>query len=349
MCPRLAITMVEILRAPSLGQNMHGSGNGDVASRFSEMKMTPIYETKVLETSEVRRDAAQSNKSNTYKPPRRAFSSNDYHLPSAASSSMQRTGAPSTTFPAAPASSLPASSQIKHHLDTTPTPLSPGAPQDSDASPGTAQILLPTPSSSESVLTFPTKYAPPIGYYTRPTLPSPQRSYSVMDYEPIPARLLPGGKLQLPYLPPEIHYAIFDFLDPIDATCLGLTSKHFYTIHRTMHGSVPLNARRMGPNDMEWAWRLAGPLIAAGTPKDSAMAMLLPRGQVYCRKCGTSRCELHKHIQDFFGDNKEYCEVSGKFGRKAQEGARKSCFRSSPRHPHRCGRHTRQQRVVRLV
>ena len=151
-------------------------------------------------------------------------------------------------------------------------------------------------------------------------------------------------------LPPEIHYAIFDLLDPIDSTCLGLASKHFYAIHRSMHGTIPLSTRREGPNDMEWAWRLAGKIGGATVAsKESGLAMQLPRGQVYCRKCGASRCQLHKHIQAFFGPGQEYCELSRKFGPAAVEGAPKSCSRRSPKHPHRCGRHTRQQRAIRLV
>jgi hypothetical protein len=62
-------------------------------------------------------------------------------------------------------------------------------------------------------------------------------------------------------LPPELHFAFFDFLDPIDSTCLGLTNKHFYAIHRRLHGTVSLTVRRDGPNDLEWAWHLAGNLV----------------------------------------------------------------------------------------
>ena len=54
-------------------------------------------------------------------------------------------------------------------------------------------------------------------------------------------------------------------------------------------------------------------------------------------------------IREWIGEGKEYCEVSQKFGPAAPESARAFCYRSSPRHPHRCGRHTRQQRTVRLV
>ncbi|KAI1438460.1 hypothetical protein GGR50DRAFT_432510 [Xylaria sp. CBS 124048] len=189
--------------------------------------------------------------------------------------------------------------------------------------------------------------------YQQSYLSLPHRSYSVMDVEPIPFTHKPGATLQLGHLPPELHYAVFDFLDPIDSVCLALTAKHFYAIHWTMRGKVSLAARREGPNDMEWVWRNAGPfLFNRGVSKENSLAMLSPRGQVYCRKCRTARCELHKHIKDWIKDrmgNVEYCAVTEKFGPPAQEDAKGFCYRSSPRHPNRCGRHTRNQRQVRLV
>lgn len=211
----------------------------------------------------------------------------------------------------------------------------------------------------------------------RPGMPlTPQRSYSVMDVEPVPLTHQPGTALTLPDLPAELHYAIFDLLDPIDGTCLALASRHFYSIfrHINLHShsasrskaakaaaaAPQLGARREGPNDMEWVWRHAGPFVTGsgsgsgsgsgdGRNRQNTLAVLSPRGQVYCRKCRTARCELHKHIRDFFPADWEYCEVAQKFGRAADDDARPVCYRSSPRHPHRCGRHTRRQRPVRLV
>jgi hypothetical protein len=195
------------------------------------------------------------------------------------------------------------------------------------------------------------------------------RSYSVMDYEPVPFTHRPGTTLQLSHLPAELHYAIFDFLDPIDSVCLALTGRHFYAVHRKLHGRVSLAARREGPNDMEWVWRHAGPFLLSPSPnnrdrdrdgerdresdggaeKRNSLAMLSPRGQVYCRKCRTARCELNKHIREWMGPDLEYCLVTEKYGPPAQEGAKGFCYRSSPRHPNRCGRHTRNQRQIRLV
>ncbi|KAF2967618.1 hypothetical protein GQX73_g5960 [Xylaria multiplex] len=235
----------------------------------------------------------------------------------------------------------------------------------------TANYLLPTPpisraatpsvspqesvdgdSDSQTHLTPPrSPYLSPSGTFHR--LPQPaHRSYSVMDYEPIPFTHLPGTKLQLSHLPVELHYALFEFLDPIDSVCLALTSRHFYAVHWNMHGKVSLAVRREGPNDMEWVWRHAGPFLLNhpnGVTKQNSLAMLSPRGQVYCRKCRTERCELHKHIKEWIGGGLEYCVVTEKFGPPAYNDAKGFCYRSSPRHPNRCGRHTRNQRTVRLA
>jgi hypothetical protein len=76
----------------------------------------------------------------------------------------------------------------------------------------------------------------PVGllHIRRPLMP-PRRSYSVTDQYPIPRR----HKLVLMDLPGELHFFIMDFLDPIDSTCLGLANRHFYAIHRRLHGTVP--------------------------------------------------------------------------------------------------------------
>ncbi|KAK1776099.1 hypothetical protein QBC45DRAFT_333749 [Copromyces sp. CBS 386.78] len=190
----------------------------------------------------------------------------------------------------------------------------------------------------------------------RPALGPPRRSYSVTDRLPLPVPS--AGKLLLD-LPPELHMAVFDFLDPIDSTCLGLTNKHFYAIHRRMHGIVPLRTRREGPNELEWAWHLAGTVrkSAPSTPveekseeeskKTLSLSQLRVRGQAYCRKCGVTRCQLHKHIQEWMGDNMEYCSIREKFGPIAPEGAKSYCYMSKPGDKTRCGRHlVRKSKVV---
>lgn len=196
----------------------------------------------------------------------------------------------------------------------------------------------------------------------RPKLGAPRRSYSVMDYEPVPPEQRPSsGPLTLSTLPSELHYALFDFLDPIDATCLGLTNHHFYEIHRRMYGSVPLSVRRDGPNELEWAWHRAAypnpsiPMSMAMTSatmgtagsgcgggssdKASHLAALRVRGKGLCRKCGVSRCELHKHIVEWMPADYEYCSVRDKFVPRPGEEARAHCYMSNPTNTTRCGRH----------
>jgi hypothetical protein len=178
----------------------------------------------------------------------------------------------------------------------------------------------------------------------RPKLPVPRRSYSVTDHEPLPlGQPRPSSRLGLLDLPSELHYDLFDFLDPIDGACLGLAHSKLYAIHLRKNGKVPLSSRYSGPNDMEWAWRGAAPLVhpapARATPKERELEQLRVKGQVYCRKCGVSRCELHRHLKDWVGTGFEYCEVKQMYGQPAGPDAKSYCFMSTPKDPHRCGRH----------
>jgi hypothetical protein len=206
----------------------------------------------------------------------------------------------------------------------------------------------------------------------RPSLGPPRRSYSLTDKEPIPHHHRISPRINIMDLPGEVHYAVFDFLDPIDSTCLGLTNKHFYAIHRRMHGSVPLSTRRGGPNELEWAWHVAGappknlvtapkpsnlPAIAAGKPDvvlsaprtKEELSHLRVRGQAYCRKCGVTRCELYKHLAGWMGDKMEYCTISEKYGDFALPTAKSHCSRGLPSNPHRCARHYRRKNKVTLL
>ncbi|RKU49386.1 hypothetical protein DL546_004492 [Coniochaeta pulveracea] len=232
------------------------------------------------------------------------------------------------------------------------------------AQPTTATVGV-TPKTQKQVL-----QARPAMLPQRPSLGVPRRSYSVMNYEPLPHHHRPpvigSGGLSLMDLPPELHYAIFDFLDPIDSTCMGLTNKHFYAIHRRLHGTVPLSTRRDGPNELEWAWHLhqerdqavdqspapgqaaeGGPELTADQERN-ALARLRVKGQAYCRKCGVCRCELHKHIQEWMGEGMEYCIVRQKYGPVAPEGSKPFCYMSTPRNPNRCGRHRVRNDKVKL-
>jgi hypothetical protein len=55
--------------------------------------------------------------------------------------------------------------------------------------------------------------------------------------------------IELGTVAPEIINNIFSFLSANDSTCLGLTYKRFYTIHRSLHGTVPLLSPFV---DMDW-------------------------------------------------------------------------------------------------
>ncbi|KAI2463623.1 hypothetical protein F4781DRAFT_426194 [Annulohypoxylon bovei var. microspora] len=321
--------MVEVLRAPSLGQTL-SPGTSDMmemSSRFLEVDLGPASESSAVALQQQKGSAKESgSKMGLSHVPRRAFTSADY-----------------------PASVNSSAILRKQYRLLTPV----GTPRAVAEKVQTDSYFDSQLHESASNPISPSPLATNLAQANRPLLPGPLRSYSVMDVEPVPFTHRPGVALTLEDLPPELHYAIFDFLDPIDSTCLGLTSTHFYSIHERMHGKVALSARRQGPNDMEWVWRnafISGPFVAGGgVGKQNSLAMLSPRGQVYCRKCRTARCELHNHIREWIGDNVEYCEVSQKFGPAAPEKAKAFCYRSSPKHPHRCGRHTRQQRAVRLI
>lgn len=203
----------------------------------------------------------------------------------------------------------------------------------------------------------------------RPKLPPPRRSYSVTDHEPIlpPGIPRPSTRLTLLDLPSELHYALLDFLDPIDSVCLGLAHPRLYPIHRRKHGRVPLSARYSGPNDREWAWRgVARPLVRSDSQplaskeklendRESAMVQakaggdldkLRVKGPLFCRKCGTVRCELRRHLKEWMGDGYEYCEIKEVYGAPAPEGAKPFCNMSSPKNPHRCGRHGGKKTAV---
>ncbi|KAI1380930.1 hypothetical protein F4677DRAFT_441260 [Hypoxylon crocopeplum] len=323
--------MVEVMRVPSLGQTLSSGSSDmmDMSSRFLNVDLGPASESSVMVLQQHKGSSKEAgSKSALSRAPRRAFSSTDYPASVNAAIALQRQRL-LTPGPATPRESA----ETDSYFDLEPHGAKPQA-----ASPIPASPLGPNHAQAK-----------------RPALPAPLRSYSVTDVEPVPFTHQPGVALTLEDLPPELHYAIFDFLDPIDSTCLGLTSTHFYSIHKRMHGKVALSARREGPNDMEWVWRnafISGPFVASsGVGKQNSLATLSPRGQVYCRKCRTARCELHNHIREWIGgnDDNEYCVVSQKFGRAAPVNARAFCYRSSPRHPHRCGRHTRQQRAVRLT
>lgn len=175
----------------------------------------------------------------------------------------------------------------------------------------------------------------------RPKLPPPRRSYSVMDYEPAPPNQpKPSTRLTLVDLPSELHYLFCDYLDPIDSVCFGLAHSKLYAIHRRKRpGKIALSSRYSGPNDMEWAWRGAGQLTRSSAQDMGELSRMRVKGQVYCRKCGISRCELHRHLREWMGTGWEYCEIKEMYGPVPGDDAKSYCYMSSPKNPNRCGRH----------
>lgn len=110
---------------------------------------------------------------------------------------------------------------------------------------------------------------------------------------------------------------------------------------------------------MEWTWHRACKVVErkGGEETQASLAMaptrptvqrtqtspdlssLRVKGQALCRKCGVSRCELHKHLAGWMGEGFEYCTVRERFGPVAPEGARSACYMSNPNNVSRCGRH----------
>ncbi|KAK8144033.1 hypothetical protein G3M48_006397 [Beauveria asiatica] len=282
-------------------------------------------------------------------------------------------------------------------LGTTTTPTTPSPSSSSSSSSSSAAAHVPTEASipeNAVLLTASSTAASSSVAARRPELKKkkpPRRSYSATDKEPEDAVLAPNQPRPSPHavpgvvglldLPPELHYALLDFLDPIDAVCLGLAHRQLYTIHRRKNSRVPLSSRYDGPNDLEWVWRgvrhhlnqrgsssssrhrapeekktssLSSSSLSSSSsssssrddepPAASATAAPLDKlrvkGQVYCRKCGIARCELHRHIRSWMGDGYQYCEITERFGRPAPDGAKSYCFMSSPRDRRRCGRHS---------
>ncbi|KAI0473009.1 hypothetical protein GGR56DRAFT_697859 [Xylariaceae sp. FL0804] len=419
--------MVEILRAPSMEQYVPTTTDVmELSNQFKNVDITAAADQEQHQQQQQRpaEEAARPVRGDVPRVPRRAFSIATPVSPHAAPQSWQKLLTP-TASPREPAdvdsyfplqlvaavNSSDRSNKNKNSKDTQvdsetaaasagPSSPGPAATDDESLPPATAVAPLPpAPAQLQRLQLHPQLQLQQRLH--RPAGPPPRRSYSVMDEAPVPLTSRPGSRLTLARLPPELHYAVFDFLDPIDSTCLGLTSRHFYAVHRALHGRVPLTARRRGPNDMEWVWRNAGPFVTVTVPvpvpasvsdgprlrqqkttttdggpeggegrsgesgddkdkdkdddgngngrrQQNSLALLTPRGQVYCRRCRTARCALHKHIRDWTG-GLEYCDITERFGRPAPAEAEAVCFRSSPRHPHRCGRHTRNQRTIRLV
>lgn len=329
--------MVQILADPAVSH--HGNATTPADSR--DGLRSPNAETKqgdgrVMSREEHAQRAKElSLKRGMKRAPRRGWSMTDYqgntdgyHPPNTASASSSYFDRQAT---------IPEHTALPPSAHPSPAPSTPST----TTTTSTEQLQ----KQRELANLLPTQLA------QRPKLPPPRRSYSVTDYEPAPPNQpKPSTRLTLLDLPSELHYLFCDYLDPIDSVCFGLAHRNLYAMHRRKYGKVPLSSRYSGPNTMEWAWRGAGPLVRSSTSASTEAATsttdggnqlvsMRTRGQVYCRKCGISRCELHRHLKDWMGEDMEYCEIRETYGKTPSAEARPFCFMSSPKNPHRCGRH----------
>lgn len=265
-------------------------------------------EDGMMSIEEYAQSMRELNKKRSMRAPRRGWSMTEYSAASSAPHSSRTT----TTSYIEHEASIPENS-----VPRVPISLAPSTPISEDL-PKEQTIQLPL----------------------RPKLPPPRRSYSVQDYEPAPPnQAKPSSRLKLLDLPSEIHYLFCDYLDPIDSVAFGLAHSKLYGIHRKKYGTVKLSSRYSGPNDREWAWRGAGVLVRSSSNPAGHLAHMRTKGQVYCRKCGIHRCELHRHLKEWMGERMEYCEIKEMYGKHAGDEAKPYCYMKSPKNPHRCGRH----------
>jgi hypothetical protein len=54
--------------------------------------------------------------------------------------------------------------------------------------------------------------------------------------------IMSGNHNSILSLPAALQIQIFSYLNPIHSMCLGLSSKQLYTVHCSLHKSIPLNA-----------------------------------------------------------------------------------------------------------
>lgn len=129
-------------------------------------------------------------------------------------------------------------------------------------------------------------------------------------------------------LPTEIIYMMFSQLDPIDSTCFGLAAKCFYSIFRYLYRFVPLSCHRVGPNSLEWAWRMVNCALYTHEidAKQTSETQRIPFRRVclatmFCHHCGSHRCELHRHLQTWMisgGQRREYFCFADRFRKPAR-------------------------------
>lgn len=77
---------------------------------------------------------------------------------------------------------------------------------------------------------------------TRSTVTAGQAKSTMITSQTNPIAIANQGSSRLIALPPELQLRIFDLLDRCSSTCLGLSTRVFYRLHRAARGKVPLCA-----------------------------------------------------------------------------------------------------------
>ncbi|KAG8665374.1 hypothetical protein FPOAC1_010169 [Fusarium poae] len=118
--------------------------------------------------------------------------------------------------------------------------------------------------------------------------------------EQISNNIQPSPLLRLPC---DLQHMIFDHLNPVDSTCIGLSSKALYAIYRRrFKDPLPLY-RVVHVPEFTWSFPEFGTELRSKT----------------CPKCFASRsCFLHCHIEGWFGEKRHYCFVCRSFVHKPE-------------------------------
>ena len=66
--------------------------------------------------------------------------------------------------------------------------------------------------------------------------------------------LAPTKPFRLLSIPVELQAEVFRVLDPVSSTCLGLTCKDFYAVHKSVKGVVKLSERFYGAEFLTSSW-----------------------------------------------------------------------------------------------
>ena len=77
---------------------------------------------------------------------------------------------------------------------------------------------------------------------TKPMATASQTKFTIITSQANPIISINQANSRLIALPPELQLRVFDLLDRCSSTCLGLSTRVFYRLHRAARGKVPLCA-----------------------------------------------------------------------------------------------------------